>query len=164
MASPIKERKTAPLPAPEQPRIVRSTQGWCARRDRAELGCCGGGTEKIPDPDNVEKTFSYDLGDENSAALMTLRHDSGTTLVSEPRTHPGISVAGKTMIEKAMNESESEGNDGVVPLVSLNASSTAFYRSLDFKPLIGSHMELNPSESHLWSQGQDGKWSPRKSR
>lgn len=90
---------------------------------------------------------------------MTLRHGPGSTLVSELVTHPGTSEAGKTMIEKAVNESQDKGNNGVIHLVSLNEASTKFYRSLDFKTLKGKRMELTPSESHLWSQGNDGKWS-----
>jgi hypothetical protein len=112
-------------------------------------------------PENDKVTFSYDLGGD-SAALMTLRHGPGATLISELATHPGTLGAGKIMVEKAVNESQTAGNDGKVHLASLNKASTEFYGSLGFKqlkPLKSKNMELNPSDSHLWSQGNDGKWS-----
>jgi hypothetical protein len=105
------------------------------------------------------KAFSYDLGD-HSVAMMTLRHTTPSTTVDALAAHPATQGAGKTMMEKAVNESQAAGNQGRVKLSSLDDSSDGFYQSIGFNhsETQSGYMELDPSQSKLWSQGNDGKW------
>ena len=112
-------------------------------------------------PAGGAKTLSYDLGNGHSAALMALRHGRGTR-VEHLATHPGTSGAGETMIEKAVNESQTRGNNGEVFLESGGVAQD-FYRSLGFKEDGLLDMKLNPSEHpNLWSRNEDGTWSLKK--
>lgn len=104
------------------------------------------------------KTYTYDLGGGHSAGMMTLTHSSSETTVEYLATHPGASGAGKTMIEKAVNESQAKGNRGEVTLESLDDHSSEFYKSIGFQSQDGDEMTLKPSESELWTQ-QNGTWS-----
>lgn len=110
-------------------------------------------------PAGDAKTFSYDLGNGHSAALMALRNFAHSTRVEHLAAHPGTSGAGETMIEKAVNESQTRGNNGEVVLESAGPAKD-FYRSLGFKEDGLLDMKLNPSERpDLWSKNEDGTWS-----
>jgi hypothetical protein len=103
------------------------------------------------------KTYSYNLGDDKSAALMTLKHAQSETEVEYLATHPGTSGAGKTMIEHAVNKSQAAGNHGELKLASDSDASDGFYQSIGFQFGADGYMRLKPSESELWSQ-KNGTW------
>jgi hypothetical protein len=103
------------------------------------------------------KTYSYNIGDDLSAALMTLKHGQSETELEYLATHPGTSGAGKTMIEKAVNESQAAGNRGDLKLSSDSDASDGFYQSMGFQFGNDGYMRLKPGENELWSQ-ENGKW------
>jgi hypothetical protein len=110
--------------------------------------------------DSMVKGFSYNIGDDSVALMALEQHITSGTEITHLVTHPGTSGAGKTMVEKAVNESQAAGIHGKVWVSKISDDSDRFYDSLGFKTSGGGRMELNPSESrHLWSEGQDGKWS-----
>jgi hypothetical protein len=107
---------------------------------------------------SIVRAFTYSLGDD-SVAMMALEHSPlSDTEITHLATHPATSGAGKTMVAKAVNESQAAGNHGKVWLSSISPDSMGFYRSLGFKTVKGERVELNPSDSPLWSQAHDGKW------
>lgn len=115
------------------------------------------------------QAFKYDLGGGHTAAVMGLTHIIGDTQsetgteISELATHPGTEGAGKTMIEKAANESINA--DGELTVRSF-PSSESFYSGVGFKRTAQNkdrmsedepiHMHLNPTESDKWSKAEDG--------
>jgi len=111
------------------------------------------------------QAFKYDLGRGHTAAVMGLAHSESGTKVSELASHPGTYGAGKTMIEKAVNESIAQNGE-----LSLQAfpDSVRFYKSVGFQETPENHtrehdddpvsMHLDPATSDKWSQGEDGNW------
>ena len=138
-----------------------AAEKWNERSSDSQEVADGIGLEADNKPEYFEKNsvkaFSYDLGD-HSAAVTTLRHNPPITKVEYFATHPATSRAGTTMIEHVVNESQAAGNDGKVKLSSFSGAATGFYNSLGFKSQQNNHLELNPSKSDLWSQGDDGNW------
>jgi len=137
---------------------VDLAEGWEERSRNTLMMARGIKMNPEPYPNTTQKTFSYDMGDGQSAGMMTLTHSPLETGVRLLATHPGSSGVGKTMIEKAVNESQAAGNHGVVRLSSLDDTSEGFYASTGFQSEEDDNMKLDPSNSDLWTQ-QSGVWS-----
>jgi hypothetical protein len=102
-------------------------------------------------------TFSYDLNG-RPVAMMALDHrGGGTTIIDHLATHPAVANAGELMIEKAVNESESNGNHGKLKLISLNRKSDSFYYHMGFEKLGKGQMFLDPRSDDYWIL-EDGVW------
>jgi hypothetical protein len=112
------------------------------------------------DPSVRGTTFAYRLGKINTpVAMMELVHNNekGTTEVSLLATHPAVSHAGETMIEKAANESQARGHEGTLYVKSLDKGSDRFYLGVGFEA-EGDRMKLTPSTNPLWNNNKGSGW------
>lgn len=105
----------------------------------------------------------YDLGDNQSAAIMHLHHRNDEigqqTSIETLATHPGTTGAGRTMVEHAVNVSEAAGQKGYVgPVHAVNSESEQFFRKQGFEG-NAKFLRLDPSKKKdLWAKNNDGKW------
>ncbi len=120
------------------------------------------------DPDNLH-AFHYDAGLGQTAGLMALQHQSndpdneGHTVIEQLTTHPGTKYTGLSMLEKAANESQKNGNQGRLVLTPMPGRAEKFYQNSGFKTTkmdgdMVTQMKLDPANSDMWESHGNNKW------
>ncbi len=132
----------------------KQNTAWTDRTDNAH-----GIANSILQSKTTAGAHAYKLGEE-PVAVMKLKDEGEHTDITWLTTHPGVSGAGQTMVEKAANAAEQAGQDGRLKLTALDDTSAQFYRSVGFKG-DKSGMSLDPSTSDLWEK-QGSSWQLKK--
>ncbi len=151
---PVPHHPLSPKRVPEKrerKEWAAQNDAWAARADNAH-GVAGNiALSRVP-----EGTYAYKLGNQ-PVGMMKLADKEDHTELTWLTTHPGVSGAGQSLVEKAANVSEANGHGGAVRLTSRDEAATRFYGSVGFRG-DRSDMRLDPARSGLWNNN-NGSWS-----